>query len=455
MTPRPGIPFQEMKAPPPSERTQRWIELDRRHCWHPFTPQSIWGEESEILMIESGRGVWLTDSLGRRYIDGNSSIWVNIHGHSHPRIIAAMKAQLDKIAHSSFLGFSHGPASELAARLTALFPPDTLTRVFFSDDGSTALESALKLAFQAHIQTPGEENRRRFIAFSNCYHGDTMGAASLGGVGAFFEKFRGFGVEVTHVSSAEELESLPAGECARAAGVVIEPVIQGVNRMTPWPAGMLGRLRSWCDANGVPLIFDEVMTGFGRTGRLFACMHEGVWPDFLCCAKGLTNGCSPMAAVLTTEKIYSAFLGAPEEGRTFHYGHSFTAHPVGCAAALASLDLFEEERTLDKLPPKIALIAELSERLRRENPCVSAVRHTGMIAGMDVCHADGSPFLPRERAGERACAAMRPHGLLTRPVVHDTVVFMPPLCIDEEEIRLAFRALDAGIRSLAELPRPE
>ncbi len=437
------------------ERTRRWVELDLAHCWHPFNPQSIWGRESEILMIESGEGAWVTDSLGRRYIDGNSSIWVNIHGHRHPRIVAAMKAQLDKIAHSSYLGLAHGLASELAARLVSYFPKGTFSRVFFSDDGSTALESALKLAFQAHVQTPGEEKRRRFIAFSNCYHGDTMGAASLGGVGTFFEKFRGFGMEVTHVRSIEELEALPEEACRSAAGVVIEPIVQGVNRMTPWPEGMLARLRAWCDASNVPLIFDEVMTGFGRTGYLFACMKEGVYPDFLCCAKGLTGGYTPMAAVLTTEKIYDAFLGAPEEGRTFYYGHSFTAHPVGCAAAMASLDVFEEEHVLEQLPPKIALIGELAEELRRGNPCVSAVRHTGMILGIDLCRPGGESFRPEDRAGEKACVAMRPHGLLTRPVVHDTVVLMPPLCIAEDEIRLAFRAIDQGLRDAFLADSPE
>ena len=431
----------------PQEQTSHWIAQDLAHCWHPFNPQSIWGQESEILMIEQGEGVWLTDSLGRKYIDGNSSIWVNIHGHSHPRLIAAMKAQLDKIAHSSYLGFGHGLASELAARLVSYFPENTLTRVFFSDDGSTALESALKLAFQSSIQTPGKERRRRFIAFSNCYHGDTMGAASLGGVGTFFEKFRGFGMEVSHVRSMDDLRALDEETCAQTCGIVIEPIIQGVNRMTPWPEGMLRELRDWCDSRGILLIFDEVMTGFGRTGHLFACMKEGIIPDFLCCAKGLTGGYTPMSAVLTTETVYNAFLGAPTEGKTFYYGHSFTAHPIGCAAAMASLDIFEQERTLEQLPPKIRLIDELSQQLLHTNPFVSAVRATGMILGIDLCRENGSPFTPEERAGEKACVAMRPHGLLTRPVVHDTVVLMPPLCITEDELRLAFNALDAGIRA--------
>lgn len=209
---------------------------------------------------------------------------------------------------------------------------------------------------------------------------------------------------------------------------------------------MLRKLRSFCDERGIYLIFDEVMTGFGRTGKLFACLREGVLPDFLCCAKGLTSGYTPMAACLTTEAVYRRFLGAYSENKTFYYGHSFTAHPLGCAAALASLDVFEEEHVLEKLPPKMELIGELAAKLLCENPYVSAVRQTGMILGVDIARADGSPFLQDERAGERACVAMRPYRLLTRPVTHDTIVFMPPLCIAEDEIRTAFAAMDAGIR---------
>lgn len=429
-----------------TQQTQRWIQRDLEHCWHPFTPQALWGQESEILMIQSGRGVWLTDSLGRRYIDGNSSIWVNIHGHCHPRIVSAIQRQAETICHSSYLGFAHGLASDLATRLCSFFPEGTLTRVFFSDDGSTALETALKMAFQSHVQTPGEEQRRHFVAFSNCYHGDTMGAASLGGVGTFFSKFRGFGMEVTHVGSMDDLRALPADFLRTVAAIVIEPIIQGVNRMTPWPKGMLRELRRFCDDQGIYLICDEVMTGFGRTGKLFACMHEEVIPDFLCCAKGLTSGYTPLAACLTTEAVYNKFIGPYSENKSFYYGHSFTAHPLGCAAAMASLDVFEEEKVLEKLPPKMALIGELAAELECSNPYVCAHRRCGMILGIDIARPDGTPYLQDERAGEKACVAMRPHGLLTRPCTHDTIVFMPPLCISEEEIRLAFRALDAGIR---------
>lgn len=428
------------------EQTNTWIRRDLAHCWHPFTPQSLWGKEAEILMIQSGQGVWLTDSLGRRYIDGNSSIWVNIHGHCHPHIVAAIQKQAATICHSSYLGFAHGLASDLATRLCSYFPKNTLTRVFFSDDGSTALESALKMAFQSHVQTPGEEERRHFVAFSNCYHGDTMGAASLGGVGTFFSKFRGFGVEVTHVRNMDELRALPEGFLRTVAGVVIEPLIQGVNRMTPWPQGMLRELREFCTQQDIYLILDEVMTGFGRTGKLFACMHEGVIPDFLCCAKGLTSGYTPLAACLTTEAVFNKFIGTYSENKSFYYGHSFTAHPIGCAAAMASLDVFENEQVLENLPPKIQLIRELAEKLRHDNPYVPAVRQCGMILGIDIARKDGTSYAQDERAGEKACVAMRPYGLLTRPCTHDTIVFMPPLCINEEEIRQAFRAMDSGIR---------
>lgn len=428
------------------EQTQRWISQDLAHCWHPFTPQALWGKEAEIIMLSSGQGVWLTDSLGRRYIDGNSSIWVNIHGHGHPHIVRAIQQQAETICHSSYLGFGHGLASELAERLVALFPPHTLTRVFFSDDGSTAVETALKMAFQCRTQTPGEEERRHFIAFANCYHGDTMGAASLGGVSTFFSRFRGFGMEVTHVRSMDELRSLPQDFLRTVTGIVIEPMIQGVNRMTPWPKGLLRELRRFCDEQGIFLICDEVMTGFGRTGKMFACMHEEVVPDFLCCAKGLTSGYTPMAACLTTEAVYERFLGTYSENKSFYYGHSFTAHPIGCAAAMASLDVFEQEHVLENLPPKIALMAQLGEQLAQESPHVTAVRQCGLVMGIDIAHADGSPYAQDARAGERACIAMRAHGLLTRPVTHDTIVLMPPLCISEDELRLAFRALAAGIR---------
>lgn len=346
-----------------NEQTQQWLAWDRRHCWHPFTDQRAWCDpEFEPLLLVRGEGVWLWDSEGRRYFDGNSSIWTNIHGHGHPALNAAVQAQLAEVAHTSFLGFANPRAAELAARLCGLFPADTLTRVFFSDDGSTAVECAVKMALQYRMQT-GEPKRTRLVAFDNAYHGDTMGAASLGGVSLFFERFRKFGMPVSFVRDLAELRVLEADEIA---AVIIEPLIQGVNQMHLWPAGMLRELREWCDATGVHLILDEVMTGFGRTGTMFACQQENVVPDFLCLAKGLTGGYLPLAATLTTEKIYRAFEG-PEN--VFYYGHSYTANPLGCAVALASLEVFEQEKLLDQLPQKSEFLRASCDRRFRSIRC--------------------------------------------------------------------------------------
>lgn len=408
------------------EDTRRWIEADKRHAWHPFTPQGEWTAPGhEPLVIVRGEGPWLWDSEGRRYLDGNSSIWTNIHGHAHPAIHAAMIAQLGQIAHSSYLGFANPRASELAGRLCGFFPDGTLERVFFSDNGSTAVEVAMKMSLQFRMQT-GEPERIRFAAFANGYHGDTMGAAALGGVDRFFERFRQFGPEVDFVESIDQLD--PAGLNA----VVIEPLIQGVNEMRPWPDGMLAELRSWCDRNGVLLILDEVMTGFGRTGTMFACQQEEVIPDFLCLAKGLSGGYLPLGATLTTGKIYDAFLGGPE--KAFYYGHSFTANPLACAAALASLELFDSEQTLERLPAKVEHLGRLLAGLEQDHDEVVEVRQRGLIAGIEL----------RGGLGAEVCLKAREHGLLTRPI-RDTVVLMPPLCVGTGELDLAVGAVRSAL----------
>ncbi len=422
------------------EDTRRWIEGDQAHCWHPFTRQAEWCERGhEPLVLVRGEGSWLWDSEGRRYLDGNSSIWTNIHGHAHPVIHAAIQEQLGKVAHTSFLGFTHPLAVELAERLCEFFPEKTLERVFFSDNGSTSVECALKMAVQYRQQT-GQPERNHFVAFSNGYHGDTLGAASLGGVGRFFERFRGIGYPVHHISTMDELRDLPS---ETIAGVVIEPLIQGVNEMRPWPSGMLAALRKWCTDSGVHLILDEVMTGFGRTGAMFACQREDVIPDFLCLAKGLTGGYLPLAATLTTGEIYDAFLGTAD--RAFYYGHSYTANPLGCAAALASLDVFEQEKTLAQLPEKIARLASGLAALKSRHSVVYEIRHCGFIAGIELRRPDGEKFPLNERFGEAICYAARAHGLLTRPIL-DTLVLMPPLSISLEEIDFAIRALDLTLK---------
>lgn len=425
-----------------TEPGDNWGAWDRQHCWHPFTQHAGWASEGEELILVRGEGPWLFDAEGRRYFDGNSSIWTNIHGHRHPRIDAALRTQLDEVAHTSFLGFGNPRAAELAKRLTAFFPSGSLERVFFSDDGSTAVEVAVKMAIQFRQQS-GEPERVGFIAFENAYHGDTMGAASLGGVSFFFDRFRSFGFRATRVTSLADLRALPAEEVARAAAIVLEPLIQGVNEMRPWPAGQLAEIRSWCDGHGVHLILDEVMTGFGRTGTMFACQQEKVIPDFLCLAKGLTGGYLPLAATLTTGRVFDAFLGGRE--RTLNYGHSYTANQLGCAAALASLRVFEEDRVLEKLPARVEALAQGLRAITHSS--VHEVRQCGLIAGLELRQESGKRFSAGERMGERVCSAARAHGLLTRPI-KDTIVMMPPLCSTEAEIAEACAALGRAVKEV-------
>ncbi|BDS08236.1 adenosylmethionine-8-amino-7-oxononanoate aminotransferase [Oceaniferula spumae] len=420
--------------------TDYWIAADKEHCWHPFTRQSEWAD-SEPLVLVDGEGVWLTDSEGRKYIDGNASIWTNIHGHKHPVINEAIKAQLDKVAHTSYLGFSNPRASELAEKLCGYFAKDTLNRVFFSDDGSTAVECAVKMAIQYRFQT-GAPERTEFIAFDQAYHGDTMGAASLGGVGAFFDRFKKFGFPVTHLSGLGELITLNKDQIAKTAAVIIEPLVQGVNQIRPWPEGMLAEIRRWCDEHQVHLILDEVMTGFGRTGTMFACQREQVVPDFLCLAKGLTGGYLPLAATMVQSQVYDAFLG--DADRAFYYGHSYTANQLGCAAALANLSIFDQEQTLLKLPEKVELLKGLLADLADRHPMIYEVRQCGMVVGVELRGANGKAFDVSPRVGEKICLLARDHGLLTRAIL-DTIVLLPPLSITADEIRQMCEALGSTL----------
>lgn len=413
--------------------------LDHRHFWHPFTQMRDWcASEEDPLILVSGHGATLTDSQGKTYLDGNSSIWTNIHGHRHPAIDAAIRAQLDQLAHCSALGFSNEPAIRLAAKLAEV-APGNLERVFFTDDGSTAIECACRLAVQ-YRERVGESHRRRFLAFDGAYHGDTLGAASLGGTA--FQAVSGY--PVTRVRTIEDLESLPTEIKAELTAVIIEPLIQGAAGMRLWPAGMLRRLREWCDHEDVFLILDEVMTGFGRTGKLFACEHEDFVPDFLCLAKGLTGGYLPLAATLTHERIFEAFLGSWEEQRTFFYGHSYCGNPLACAAALASLQVFEDESVLASLPDKITFFSTALKDAVERCPNFGELRQLGLIAGIDLVDAtSGLPLDWRYESGARVCRQARRHGLLTRPI-RDTLVLMPPLCVSEEQILSAIHALESA-----------
>jgi adenosylmethionine-8-amino-7-oxononanoate aminotransferase len=426
--------------------TAALAEKDKAHLWHPFTPMREWcAKDHSPLVLVRGDGAMLEDSEGHRYLDGNSSIWTNIHGHAHPKINRAIRDQLERVAHVSFLGATNPAAIELAERLVSFFPQGTLQRVFLSDDGSTAVEAAMKMAIQ-FWQMKGYPARSRFIAFDNAYHGDTLGAASLGGINAFQRRVAGHEFPVTRVSGLDELDAISGFHHGDVAAVVIEPLIQGAAGMRTWPDGMLRDLRKKCDAAGVFLILDEVMTGFGRSGAMFACQREEVIPDFLCLAKGLTGGYVPLAATLTTERVFEAFLGDVEDGRTFYYGHSYSGNPVGCAAALASLDVFQDENVLENLAPKIARLSALLADLRSE-PGIYETRQCGYIAGIEVRRRNGEAFPWMRRVGAQICFAARRHGLLTRPVL-DTIVFMPPLCTTLEQVESGIAAIRSACREV-------
>lgn len=423
------------RVPLPTDMSDSLLKLEKRHQWHPFTPMQAWCDEAyEPMMLVSGEGCWLTDHHGRRYLDGNSSIWTNIHGHNHPTINAAIQKQLGQVAHTSFLGFTHEPAIELGQQLVNLLSGQPLSRVFYSDDGSTAIECAMRMALQYWKQN-GHPGKDTIVAFDRAYHGDTLGAASVGGIPIFKGSGNDFGYRVQRVPKLEVLQALSVEETAHLAAVIIEPLIQGSAGMRLWPKGMLKALSDWCQKHEVFLILDEVMTGFGRTGKMFACQHEDVVPDFLCLAKGLTGGYLPMAATMTTERVFEGFLGA---GRAFYYGHSYTASQLGCASALGSMQVFREEKVMENLPDKIRYFTALLDSLR-SLPAVMDIRQCGLIAGIEV-----GPFAPEDLTGVKICMAARKHGLLTRPVL-DTLVLMPPLAASQTELAHMVEALRQGI----------
>jgi adenosylmethionine---8-amino-7-oxononanoate aminotransferase len=416
-------------------------QLDKDHLWHPFTQQRGWVEE-EPLMIERAEGTDLIDVDGRRYIDGVSSLWCNVHGHRHSGIDAALGEQLGKVAHSTMLGLSHPSGAELAGRLVDLAPPG-LSRVFYSESGSTATEIALKMAFQYQQQRGGQHVRRTsFVHLRDSYHGDTIGSVSVGGIDLFHSTYRPllFQTHAAEPGDAADLERVLAAHEEEIAAVIVEPLVQGAAGMLLHPPGYLRAVRELCDDFGVLLICDEVATGFGRTGTMFACEQEEVAPDLLCLAKGLTGGYLPLAATLATERIYEGFLGAPEEFRTFFHGHTYTGNPLACAAALANLDAFESERTIDHLQPKIALLRELLDGVEAM-PEVAEVRSRGFMVGIDLGEHD-----PALRMGHRVTVEARERGAIIRPL-SDVVVLMPPLSISEADLRRLVEIATESIRT--------
>ena len=407
-------------------------DKDKSYLWHPFTVMSAWcSDDYEPLVIHKGEGVHVFDDLGNQFIDGNSSIWTNLHGHNEKRINSAINEQLKKVSHVSFLGTTNEPAILLAEKLVHLFPQNSLNRVFYTDDGSTSIECAMKMAIQ-YYQIINQPLRNKFIAFDNAYHGDTFGAASIGGINKFFSRFNHLGLPTLKLSSSKDLESLDANEIA---AVVIEPKVQGAAGIRLWPDGMLKKIRRWCDENEVLLILDEVMTGFGRTGKMFACEHENVFPDLLCLAKGLSGGYLPLAATMVKESIFEAFLGGEET--TFYYGHSYSGNPLGCAAALASLNIFEEDKVLKKLESKIECLKTGLSELKYKNSLISEVRQIGLISGIEISNELGI-------IGPDICHLARNYGLLTRSI-GNVIVFMPPLIIDENQINESLNAIKSAI----------
>lgn len=404
-------------------------EADHRYLWHPFTQQRGWCEQEPPLLVDRAAGTNLYDADGNAYIDGVSSLWCNVHGHRHPTIDAAVREQLDHVAHSTMLGLSHRPAIELAERLVSV-APQGLTRVFYSESGSTAVEIALKMAFQFWAQR-GEHERTRFICLENAYHGDTLGAVSVGGIDLFHSVYEPLLFDTLRATAGEaaHLERLLERHSQSVAAVIVEPLVQGAAGMLIQPDGYLRRVRELCDAHDVLLICDEVATGFGRTGRMFACQHEQVAPDLMCVGKGLTGGYLPLAATLTSERVYERFLGEFEELKTFFHGHTYTGNPLATAAALAALEIFDRERTLELLQPKI----ELLERLLAERvgvlPGVAEVRQRGFMVGIELIE---QPIA--DRVGHRVTLAARRRGAVIRPL-GDVIVLMPPLTISDADLR--------------------
>jgi adenosylmethionine-8-amino-7-oxononanoate aminotransferase len=400
--------------------------------WHPFTQMRGWTADEEIL-IERAEGTTLFDTEGRSYIDGVSSLWCNVHGHRHPHIDQAVRDQLDKVAHSTMLGLSHPGAVELGRKLLDVAGRagmDSLSRVFYSDNGSTACEIALKMAFQ-YWQHMGEHARTKFVYLRNSYHGDTVGSVSVGGIDLFHHLykpllFEGFAVEP---GDADGLRALLDEHRDEIAAVIVEPLVQGAAGILVQPEGYLRAVRHECDDHDLFMICDEVATGFGRTGTMFACEQEGVTPDFMTVAKGLTGGYLPLAATLTTERVYEGFLGEHHEFKTFFHGHTYTGNPLACAAAIATLEVFENERTIEQIQPKIEQLWRWLEELVAPLPCVAEVRGKGLMVGIEL-----QGFALEDRIGHQVTLAARRAGAIIRPL-GDTIVLMPPLSIEPGELR--------------------
>jgi len=411
--------------------------------WHPFTQMKEW-PQSDPLTIDHARGIYLYDTQGRRYIDGVSSLWVNVHGHRHPQIDNAIKKQLGKVSHSTLLGLSNVPAENLATQLIAIAPKG-IKKVFYSDNGSTAVEIALKMAYQ-YWQNNGQLNKKTLVHLSNSYHGDTLGSVSVGGIDLFHQVYQGLifkthGLTSQGTGAVDEFEALLKKKSSTIAALIVEPLVQGAAGMLVWPKGVLKEFRRLCTKYDVFLIVDEVATGFGRTGRMFACEHENVTPDFLCMAKGLTGGYLPLAATLTTQRVYDGFMFDFKDQKTFFHGHTYTGNPLACAAALANLKVFVQERTLTKLQPKIKILAK-TLKMFYNLPSVKEVRQCGFMVGIEL------KGRWENKMGARICQQLRAKGIILRPL-GNVIVVMPPLTISVHQLNYLLKKVYQEIEHYA------
>lgn len=444
-------------------------EILRDPVWYPFTQMQEFAEHSP-LKITAAQGCWLEDEQGKRYLDGVSSLWANVHGHRHPMIDRAVAEQLGRVAHTTMLGLSHPGGIELARQLVKL-APEGLARVFYSDSGATSVEIALKIAYQ-FWQLRGEKQRSRFLKLSEAYHGDTIGAVSLGGMDLFHERFDRLlfdtiKVPTPHVyrhpfSAAGEneiadryfahTEELIEKYAEQACGFIVEPLIQGAAGMIVHPPGYLKHIRDLTRRYNILLIADEVAVGFGRTGKMFASEWEDVSPDLLCLGKGITGGYMPLAATMATEEIFAAFLGDFGELKTFFHGHTYTGNPLACAAALASLEVFTEEKTLsaEVFGPKAQRYGAGMEKLGHLEH-VGSVRFKGLMGGVELVKDKETkePYPFAERVGNQVILEARKEGVMLRPL-GDVIVLMPPLAVTLDELDLLFAATEKAIKSVTE-----
>lgn len=447
-------PFLAKKS---SSQTEQAAQDDKNFVWHPFTQMKDWLGDKP-LVIERAEGCHLIDTDGRRYLDGVSSLWVTVHGHNHPVINAAVKEQIDRLEHSTLLGLSNVPSIKLAKKLISK-APSGLQKVFYSDNGSTAVEVAIKMAYQ-YWQNIGRVQKVKIVHLANSYHGDTLGSVSIGGMELFHKVYKNLTFPTVQIDfpdgyrnldfekALSQMEKLFILSSDEIAVLVVEPLVQGAAGMLVWPAGVLKRMKDLCEKHDVFLIADEVATGFGRTGKMFACEHENVTPDFLCLAKGLTGGYLPLAVTLTTQKVFDGFLFDYEEQKTFFHGHTYTGNPLACAAALANLEVFETENTLAKLQSKIQV---LTERLKtfEKLPLVGSVRQKGFMAGIELVKDKESkkPFGWAERMGVRVCQKARERGVILRPL-GNVIVLLPPLSISKRQLDYLLQVVYGSIEKL-------